>query len=148
MIEDIRKTALAHAMELSRSRINPEASEIVEDASVFEGYLAGHISCSATINEAASSLKPSLNFSSGNSSISDGEGGKFFPISKSQVVSDLKDQSFTGGDVPSTHNTSSSPKDGESVGEVTTPSRTETVAPDTQPVMRPCTHTRTDGEGV
>ncbi|MCP1202284.1 hypothetical protein [Acetobacter oryzoeni] len=41
MIEDIRKTALAHAMELSRSRINPEASGIVEDASVFEGYLAG-----------------------------------------------------------------------------------------------------------
>ena len=43
---------------------------------------------------------------------------------------------------------SSSVQDGESVGEVTTPSRTETVAPDTQPVMQPCTHTRTDGEGV
>ncbi|ASC05242.1 hypothetical protein S101468_00975 [Acetobacter pasteurianus subsp. pasteurianus] len=43
---------------------------------------------------------------------------------------------------------SSSPKDGESVREVTTPSRTETVASDTQPVMQPCTHTRTDGEGV
>lgn len=43
---------------------------------------------------------------------------------------------------------SSSPKDGESVGEVTTPSRTETVSSDTQPVMQPCTHTRTDGEGV
>lgn len=64
------------------------------------------------------------------------------PISDRKIKGDAQDKSF------SIHASSSSPKDGESVGEVTTPSRTETVTPYTQPVMQPCTHTRTDGEGV
>lgn len=44
MIEDIRKTALAHAMELSRSCGMREASDIIKDASVFEAYLTGAVS--------------------------------------------------------------------------------------------------------
>lgn len=64
------------------------------------------------------------------------------PIRNSKIKGDVQDKSF------SIHNSSSSPKDGESVREVTTPPRTETVASDTQPVMQPCTHTRTDGEAT
>lgn len=186
MIEDIRKTALAHVMEFSRSHINPEASDIVRDASVFEGYLAGE-------PETVASNPSDGAFPTGTEHSSIGleslekfrlsrvenilslpfvESPFLYPLTKqarlrvlervvllvqseiSQVRPEDLEKEFLRGKILSHQlplrqsSTSYSPKDGESVGEVTTPPRTETVAPDTQPVMQPCTHTRTAGEGV
>ncbi|MBO1325370.1 hypothetical protein K2X14_11475 [Acetobacter sp. TBRC 12305] len=140
MINEIRARALEHAMELARRAEELEASSIVKDASVFEAYLAGQIASLAPIDDAAGSVEPFLNLSACDAAIFDGQGGKLFPVREGEVGSNLKYQPLAGGNVSSTHSNSSSVQDGESVGELPTPSRTETVASPAGPEEAERTH--------
>ena len=129
MINEIRAQALAHAMELSRIRMVSEASDIVRDASVFEAYLAGHITSLTPIDDVAGSIEPSLDLGSRDRSILNGHGGNVLSVSVGQTGGNKEDQPLAGCDVTGcAHSNSSSVQDGESVGELPTPSRTETVA--------------------
>lgn len=145
MIEDIRKTALKHAMELSRDRCASEASDIVKDASVFEAYLTGQITSPAPVHNAASGVEPSLDLSACDCRIFDRDSGQFLPVRQCKLAGNDKDQPLTGCSVADcAHSNSSSVQDGESVGEVATPSRTETVVPGGGAVTEPGTHGRMD----
>lgn len=91
MIEDIRKTALAHAMELSRGRVSSEASDIVKDASVFEAYLTGQITSRAPVHNAASGVEPSLDLSACDCRIFDRDSGQFLPVRQCKLAGNDKD---------------------------------------------------------
>lgn len=128
MINEIRARALEHAMELAKRTEELEAPSIVKNASLFEDYLAGQISSLAPVDDAAGSVEPFLNLGACDTAIFDGQRGELFPVREGEVGSNLKYQSLAGGNVSSAHSNSSSVQDGESVGELPTPPRTETVA--------------------
>ncbi|MFP2873720.1 hypothetical protein ACLEIY_16000 [Acetobacter tropicalis] len=144
MIEDIRKIALKHAMELSRTRVSSEASDIIKDASVFEAYLCG--AAGPAINNNSGSSKPPFDLGSCDRSVLNGNGGKVFPVSVGQGRGHDVNQSFSGRDVTnSAHENNSSQKENTSGPELPTPGSTETVIPGGGAVTEPGTHGRTDG---
>ncbi|MCP1243018.1 class III extradiol ring-cleavage dioxygenase family protein [Acetobacter lambici] len=129
MINEIRAQALAHAMELAKRAEELEASSIVKNASAFEAYLCGAIPCPASIDDAAGSSEPSLDLGACNAPISNWNRGQVLPLREGEFLGNDKDQPLTGCSVADcAHSNSSSVQDGESVGELPTPSRTETVA--------------------
>lgn len=141
MINEIRAQALAHAMELAKRAEELEASSIVKNASAFEAYLCGAIPCPASIDDAAGSSEPSLDLGACDRSILNGHGGNVLSVSVGQTGGNKEDQPLTGCDVTDcAHNNSSSVQDGESVGELPTPSRTETVAAPGDTEEAPRTH--------
>ncbi|MFT8439864.1 hypothetical protein [Acetobacter fabarum] len=123
MIDEIRAQALAHAMELAKRAGELEASSIVKNASVFEDYLTG------TVNDLSSLGEDGDRLIEGRFYASRLNGGKSLPRGASETGGDEEDQPLTSCSVTDcAHSNSSSVQDGESVGELPTPSRTETVA--------------------
>lgn len=137
MMEDIRKIALANAMELSRSYGGREASLIVKDASVFEAYLCG------TVNNLSCLVENSDCLVEGRSCASGLKGGDGLTGSCSKACRDKKDKPLSGCDITSsTHENNSSQKENMSGQDLSTPSRTETITSENTPVMQACTHTQ------
>ncbi|MBS0966173.1 hypothetical protein JK165_08750 [Acetobacter okinawensis] len=129
MINEIRAQALAHAMELAKRAEELEASNIVKNASVFEAYLCGIIPCLASIDDAAGSIEPPLDLGACNAPIPNWNRGQILPLREGEFLGNNKDQPLTGcGVTDCAHRNSSPVQDGESVGKLPTPSRTETVA--------------------
>lgn len=123
MINEIRAQALAHAMELAKQAGELEASNIVKNASMFEAYLCG------AINNLSGLVENSDCLVEGRFCASRLNGGEGLPCGASKTGGDEEDQPLTSCSVTDcAHNNSSSVQDGESVGELPTPSRTETVA--------------------
>lgn len=123
MITEIRAKALEYAMELSHIRMGSEASDIVKDASVFEAYLTG------SVNDLPCLVEEGDRLIEGRFCAPGLDGRNDLPSGASKTCGDNKDQPFTGCSVADcAHSNSSSVQDGESVGELPTPSRTETVA--------------------
>lgn len=128
MINEIRAQALAHAMELAKRSGEVEASCILKDASMFEAYLCGIVSGSSSIDDATRGVEPALDIGACDRPVFDRHGGNVFPVSVGQGAGHSVNQTFAGCDVSNcAHSNSSSVQDGESVRELPTPSRTETV---------------------
>lgn len=143
MIEDIRKTALAHAMELARLRCGGEASNVVKDASVFEDYLTGAIM--PPINKETSVIKEVDNLLACSFGVgTTRKGGKAFPGSRGKACCHKQDQPLTGCGVPC-HKNDSSQKENNCDLDLPTPGSTETVIPSSGTVTDQGTHGRTDG---
>lgn len=129
MIHEIRARALAHAMNLAERAEDVEASSIVKNASLFDAYLTGQITILSSVDDATRSIEPVLNLGACDGSVIDGRGRNVLPVSIGQGAGHSVNQTFAGCDVSNgAHSNSSSVQDGESVGELPTPSRTETVA--------------------
>ncbi|GBR60789.1 hypothetical protein AA18889_2468 [Acetobacter senegalensis DSM 18889] len=123
------------------------AAELAQTAETIRLYWEGRISVEICfpVNDSDSSREHIGNIAGVGVNALDASNGivvDTLAFCDSKVESDVQNKSF------SVHKENSSQKENTSGQEFPTPSRTETVAPDNQPVMQPCTHTRTDGEGV
>lgn len=146
MMEDIRKTALAHAMTWAGSA---SLEEIIKAAAIIEAYLSyGSNLVHVTFGESGHAT-----FRDGSINGFSGAGIKFKDIvasggdalSEGNRVSDVGDQALPRK-LLKTHCENSSQKENNCGPELPTPGSTETVIPDGGTVTDQGTHGRTDDE--
>ncbi|KXV60262.1 hypothetical protein AD948_05805 [Acetobacter senegalensis] len=145
MIEDIRKTALAHAMQWAGSA---SLEEIIKAAAIIETYLNyGSNLLHVTFGESGHATlggSPINGLTRSGIEFKDVLASGADTLSESDLICDMLDQTLSGK-LLKAHCENSSQKENTSGPELPTPGSTETVVPGGGAVTEPGTHGRTDG---